>query len=200
MAKNDEKIITSAELVTISILQAIKVDLLLKKTELQKNGQVIEEDFLEDEPDVSMFIPDTPPKIESKQTFDLLIEAQLKKSKEDAQITVDEAIQDAQKVINQPQPQAQAQTQNQESAQQSAPKKEPFKQWQAQYYAFLASRGAWQVRKQQLDYDHKRKRIDSVNLCYGIDYAISLIDQEIERQRFGKGIKVKETIEGEQQQ
>lgn len=165
-------ILNSNELVTISILQQIKIGLLEEKARLQRNGSALEESYIEDEPQKSDYVLDENV-IEGTVTLAQLIDQQI-----NAPTPIEALVQDAVKLDDE----------TADGIITMPKKKKPS--ICAQFNAWLVARGAWRVRKEALEYEHERTKADVVNMCYGIDFAIKLINAEIERQKNGKAIQV----------
>lgn len=183
-------VLNTNEIVTICILQEIKIKLLSEKARLQRNGCALEEEYIEDAPEE---LPALPPKQSDDEnviegstttyTFDELLEEQLNEPS-----PIEELVQRAEHlelngvseddILN---------------AENAVPRKEiQGKQptFFARFNAWLIARSAWRARKYQIDYEYERTKADVVNMCYGIDFAVKLIDAEIERQRSGRAVKV----------
>ena len=179
-------VLNTNELVTISILQEIKIKLLTEKTSIQRNGRALEEQYLEDEPDKEDFLGDEP-LIEGSMTFDQLIQQQL-----NAPTPIELLTHEAEKLVNQ---KSESKDEQQDGPIQMPEKSEkeakpPKPARITRLNAWLAARAAWRIKKSQLEYEHDRTKTDVVNMCSGIDFAIKLIDDEIERQKSGKELKI----------
>ena len=171
-------------LVTVSILQGIKVDLLIEKARLQRDGAALVEPEYEPEPDQADYIPSDQNLIEGgKISFDALISSAVNKQPpDDKQIGIDEAISEAEKQL----------PKTSEEDMIHMPKKQaPQPTLRARIFAWLAARGVWKVRKAELDYEYGRTKQSVIDMCYGIDYAIGLIDREIKRQCSSGSVRVK---------
>lgn len=163
-------ILNTAELVTISILQQIKIELLEKKAEMQRNGRALEEPEIEDEPQQCDFIVADANSV----TWEKLIDGQInlpspleELAKSAAKLDESPQAKEGNKVIQMRKPGT-----------------------RARLNAWLAARGAWRVRKSVLEHEYARTKSDTVIYCNAIDFAIKIIDREIERQRANHGIKI----------
>lgn len=181
-------ILNSNELVTISILQQIKIDLLEEKARLQRNGNALEETYIEDAPED---FPEIKYQNEDQDgnvivgtvSFDELLEEQL-----NAPSPIEKLVQRAEHLeisgVNADD------AINSENAEPRKAIKDKQPTFFARFNAWLIARTVWHVKKSQLEYEHERTKADVVNMCYGIDFAIKLINAEIERQKSGKAIQV----------
>lgn len=169
-------VLNSNELVTISILQQIKIELLTEKARLQREGRAIEEKYIEDEPQKDEYISDESV-IEGTVTFEQLIEKQLNAPTPIEQLTHEAEKLNADKV----------ETSEGEVIQMPKKAKPSIL---AQFNAWLIARSAWRIRKSELDYEYNRTKADVAHMCYGIDFAIGIIDREIDRQKSGRAVQV----------
>ena len=173
MANKNKKFLSVEESATILILQFIKIELLEEKARIQRKGAAIEELDTGDEPQESEYIPD---KVQAKGTitFNEFFEQQVNEPS-----PVEELIKKAENITSGTSPTDKIQL----------PPKKPAS-LRARWCAWFTAWTAWKVRKQKFEYEYERIKTDVVNMCYGIDFAIKLIDREIERQRSGDAIKV----------
>lgn len=170
-------VLNTNELVTISILQQIKIELLTEKTRIQRDGRAIEEKYLEDEPQKEEYLSDED--TAGTVTFEQLIERQL-----NAPTPIEQLTHEAEKLSGN-----NIETSEDDMIQTPKKAKPPKPNKITRLHAWLAARSAWRIKKSQLVYEHDRTKADVVNMCHGIDFAIKKIDAEIERQRAGKDIK-----------
>ncbi|MDE6293829.1 MAG: hypothetical protein K2L88_04320 [Clostridiales bacterium] len=172
MANKLNNILSGAEIATITTLQFIKIALLEEKARLQRKGAALEEPDTGDEPEECDYNEQL---IEGTTvTFDQLLAMQI-----EAPLPVEELIENAEKLASGASP----------SDMIHFPPKKPAN-LRARCRAWFTAWTAWKVRKRELEHEHERTKADVVNMCYGIDFAIKLIDREIERQRSGDAIKV----------
>lgn len=168
-------VLNSNELITINILQQIKIELLMEKARIQRDGRALEEPYIEEEPQKSDYVSDEN-LIEGTVTFEQLLEKQL-----NAPSPIEELAREAEKIN--------AGESDMSGEMIQMPKKKKPSVF-AQINAWLVARSAWRVTKSKLEYEYDRTKTDVLNMCSGIDFAISLIDREILRQREGKADKV----------
>ena len=182
MANNN--ILSSSEIATITVLQCIKIDLLLEKTRIQRDGAALEEPLIDDEPQESDYIPEER-QIEGVKTFDQLLEEQLEEP-----TPVEVLISEAEKL--EPNAQKNATSEDKSSKSEKTAKKAEKRpaRWRAKFNAWLVARAAWRVKKHELEFEYDRTKADVASKCKTLDFAIGLIDREIERQSTGKAIKV----------
>lgn len=191
--QNKNNILTTSELVTISILQSIKIDLLLEKARIQRNGTALEEQCIDAEPQEYDYFPQSDEKLVAgaTTTFEALIDAQLNSppsKADDCQISIDEAITQAQDMVD-----TFAATKKKSKKSDKTVTANVSKV--TRLHAWLAARGAWRVRRAMMDYEYARTKADVTNMCYGLDYCVGLLDREIERQSSKRGIKVSDVTD-----
>lgn len=171
----------TSELVTISILQQIKIDLLDYKAHVQRNGRALEEPDIDDEPQEQDYMSVGEP-TEGIMTFEQLIEEQV-----DAPSPIEELVSRAEQITAQTEP-----SEGAASDMISMPAKPKPSRFWTKFNAWLVARSAWRIKKSNLEYEYERKKTDVENICSGLDYAIDLINKEIERQRNGQSVKIEE--------
>lgn len=187
-------ILTVNELVIISILREIQIELLTEKARIQRNGRALEEENLEDEPEKADFIADK--SIEGTVTFDQLIEQQLNEptpiellthaaEKLDAEPPAQDERRSSEKTANE---ESSSKDPDEASDKKAAKKSKPSRI--TRINAWRTARAAWRIKKNKLEYEHDRTKADVVNMCYGIDFALKIIDREIDRQKNGQAPKV----------
>ena len=167
MVKQPNNILNQAELVTISILQQIKIELLEKKAEKQRDGRALEEPEIDDDPQQEDFLQE---QIEGAVTWAQIIEGEI-----DLPTPIEELAKSAAKL---------------EPASDSKVIQARKPGLRARFNAWLIARNAWKVRKATLEREYERTKQDVKTYCNAIDAAIKIIDREIERQRNGTAIKV----------
>lgn len=169
-------VLNNLESATIITLQFIKIKLLEEKTRIQRKGSALEEPQIEDEPREGDFgLGENV--IKGTVTFDQLISKFLNAPS----TPIENLVKEVGKLKS-------ISTETSLDKQKESPKAPA--QWWAKFNAWLVARSVWKVRKSELDFEYERTKADIVKMCYGIDFAINLIDKEIERQQSGKQYKV----------